>query len=284
MQHIGELVGTLNGPIIVVGGGPSAPAALEALRDTYGVQPAAVLSANEHGHKQAIYEITHSVCCDATHGHTRQNMEKVLRKYGKPIVSPHHFADVRLCEWKLAANTGLTAIAVAVYLGGAPVIAVGIDCYRVADPHAPVYFHDADAKSNSVTKHESNFRRQFESLEQFITARAPVRFYGGASLGYFPDWDPNEAVAPITPPKARYYRTLPRIVLQCRPNRRVSFKLATVEPMRLFVATPNEARGLVLAKEAKVIETHPAPDGSPLVLPPELCRAPIGYNPAPATI
>lgn len=277
MKLIGELVGTLPGPIIVIGGGPSAPLALEALRDTYGIRPAAVISANEHGFKQSIYPVTHSVCCDAFHGETRQSMETLLRRHGVPIIAPHHFADIRLPEWKLAANTGLTAIAVAVFMGGAPVLVTGIDCYRVADPRAPVYFHDADAKSNSRTKHESNFRRQFEALEQYVSARAPIRFVAGNALGFYPPFDPNEALAPITPPKARYYRSLAKIIVQARPHGRVQFKLTTLEPGRLFPCSPLEAQALVHAREAKVIEHHAPPDGSPLQLPPLLARAPVGY-------
>jgi len=284
VKLLGEVCGTFTGPIIVVGGGPSAPAALEALRDTYQIAPAAVLSANEHGHKQSIYKVTHSVCCDATHGVTRQSMEKVLRQHGKPIVSPHHFADIRLAEWKLAANTGLTAIAVAVYFGGAPVIVVGVDCYRAVDPHAGVYFYDERAKSNSTTKHASNFDRQFTALEQYIGARAPVRFVGGHALEHFPQWDPSEALAPVQPVKARYYRSLATIVMQCRPHGHVQFSMCTVEPGRLFVASPNEARGLVNARRAKVIETHAPPDGSALKLPPELVRPPIGYRPSLARV
>lgn len=281
MQLIGELVGTVSGPIIVIGGGPTAPLALEALRDTYKISPAMVISANEHGFKQSIYEVTHSLCCDPFHGVTRANMELVLRAYGKPIIAPHHFADIRLPDWKLAANSGLTALAVAVMLGGAPVLAVGIDCYRSRDPLAGTYFHDHKAKSNSTTKHESNFRRQFESLEQYVGLGAPIRFVGGSSLSFYPDFDPSEGGAwtPVTPVKAKYYRAMPKIILQTRPHGRVSFVLAMLEPGRLFPASPLEARGLVNSKHAKVIETHPAPDGSQQPLPPELVRPPIGYIP-----
>lgn len=281
MRLIGELVGTLSGPIIVIGGGPSAPLALEALRDTYKIAPAAVISANEHGFKQSIYEVTHSLCCDPYHGETKRSMELVLRAYGKPIIAPHHFADIRMPDWKLVANSGLTALAIGIMLGGAPVLAVGIDCYRAEDPLAGTYFHDHKAKSNSTTKHRSNFARQFQSLEQYVGINAPIRFVGGSSLGVYPPFDPNDGTAttPVVPPKAKYYRAMPKIILQTRPHGRVSFVLAMLEPGRLFPASPLEARALVNSKHAKVIETHPAPDGSPLSLPPELTRPPIGYIP-----
>jgi hypothetical protein len=279
MRLFGELVGQHVGPIIVVGGGPSAPAALDMLWQA-GVEPVAVLSANEHGHKQSTYAITHSVCADATHGESRQSMESVLRRYGVPIITPHYFGDVRLCEWSLAANTGLQAIAVAVFMGGAPVIPVGIDCYGMTS--RDVYFHAPNAKSNSSTKNESNFHRQLGALKTWIGSSAPVRPVGGPASSYWPAWTPTAAAASLVPPRGAYYRSLAKLILQARPHGRVSFKSSTLEPRRIFPASPTEARGLILSNDAKLIESHPPPDGSPLVLPKELTREPKGYRPSSA--
>lgn len=289
MSEVGRLFGELCGTwahyeaaAVVIGGGPSAPASLERLK-LAGLEPAVVLSANEHGFHQDVFPVTHSVCCDGQHGEKHVKMEKLLHALGPhaPIITPGHFGDYRLPEWNVATNTGLTAIAVAVFMGCAPVIVVGIDFYRWGGgKNAGTYFHDPKAVSNSNTKREVNFTSQIQALQQCVGARAPVRPMSGKLLEHYPPWMPHERVRPALPPKAKYLRSLPTCIVQCRPFPPFSFKLMNVEPGRVFPMSPNEARGATVGNGVKLIETHPAPDGSPLKLPAELLRAPRGYLPA----
>lgn len=279
MKLVGELFGQFVGPVLVIGGGPSASGDLAALREL-GVEPRAVLSANEHGHKQSIYPITHSVCCDATHGERRISMEQLLRPYGKPILSPCHFGDYRMPEWSLASNTGLSSIALAVFMGGAPVIVTGIDFYRIYDRNAPTYFYDAAAVSNSNVKNAENFERQTKALEGWISRHPPVRALRGALAERWGTFDPVEQVAPrLDLPQAEYRRKLPTLILQAHPSRPVNFKLKRVEGGRLFPASPNEARGPLRSGHVKLIETLPAPGETTVNLPADLVRPPRGYRP-----
>jgi hypothetical protein len=120
-------------PILVIGGGPSA---LDDLART-NITPACVISANQHGYKQDTFKPDFTVCIDNKRGHTDERMEDFLRPFGKPIIGVCHWCDYRLADWPLSGNTGLTAIAVAVLMGGYPVIAVGMDGFR-----GDKYFHD----------------------------------------------------------------------------------------------------------------------------------------------
>ena len=278
MKLFSELVGQFDGPILVIGGGPSAPAALEHLKRT-GFAPIAVLSANEHGHRQNVFEVTHSVCCDGRHGEKRVPMETLLDVYGKPIITPGHFGDYRLPDWTLSGNTGITAIAAAVFMGGHPVVVVGIDFYRLSSPD--VYFHAPDAKSNSTKKNAKNFKAQVDSLVQWVGRRAPVRLTTPWPWDTFPMFDAAEIVAPVPlPPRAIEIRALPTLIVQSRPYPPVSFKLMNVEAGRVFPLSPAEARGFCNNGMCKLIETHPAPGQTTVDLPPNFIRQPRGYVPA----
>ncbi len=243
MKLFGELVGQSSGTAIVVGGGPTALEDLLELK-LAGVHPSVVLSANEHGHRQDLFAITHSVCCDGRHGEKRVSMEVLLREFGpQPILTPAHFGTYRLAEWSLAGNTGIAAIAVACFMGCAPVIPVGLDFYRMSSPST--YFHDPNAKSNSMKKNPRNFLSQIESLVKWVGTTAPIRPMRGLLLETFPKWTPDELVAAQQPPRARYFRGLPTLIVQARAYPPVSWKVMQIEPGRLFPMAPNEARGML---------------------------------------
>jgi hypothetical protein len=285
VKLFGDLVGQFDGPILVIGGGPSAARDLPVLRELVDrgeyPEPVAVLSANEHGHRQTLFPVTHSVCCDGRHGEKRISMETLLRTFGEqPIISPCHFGTYRLPEWKLAANTGLTAVVVAVYMGAAPAVVTGLDFYRLRDKRAGTYFHDAAAVSNSNAKKPENFMSQVEAVERAIGKRPAVRALSGLIAerwGFF-DARIRFAAQPVLP-DARYMRALPTLIVQARPHPAVQFKAWTVEPGRLFPVSPNEARGPINSRACKLIETHPAPGETTFTLPPELTRAPRQYRP-----
>lgn len=252
---IGELAGSHPGPIIVVGGGPSAPASLAAL-SRLGIRPSAVLSANEHGFKQSTFPVTHSVCCDPTHGVTGDRMDNLLKRHGVPLITPCWFGDARLPDWDLACNTGLTAIVVALVLGARPVIPVGIDFYRLDDPAAATYFHSAGAHSNSLTKTADNFRKQITALERRIGRHAPVRPMAGRLLERWPAFDPDEDVESYWPtPMLSQMLDEPTILVQTHPIRRIAFGYASRVPTSSIIAVSRrEARALVNARDARFLD------------------------------
>lgn len=132
----GALVSALRGcalgqPIVVFGGGPSAPgdwAAVEHLRPL-------VVGANGHAARLGVRP-HYIVCKDDRHTNTKERMEDVLRPIGAPIIGPHWWADYRMAKWPMQGNSGQVAIGVAAFMGGVPIIPIGFDCYQ-----GPTYFH-----------------------------------------------------------------------------------------------------------------------------------------------
>lgn len=123
-------------PILVIGGGPSVAEDLPRLVAD-GFDPACVIGANDHAPKQSYYKTGLLVNCDRVHMEKKLDMRDVLRPYGLPIINKHSWADYRLAKWTFTGNSGLTAVAVAVALGGNPVVVTGIDMW--ADGRT--YFH-----------------------------------------------------------------------------------------------------------------------------------------------
>jgi hypothetical protein len=279
VRMFGELVGQFTGPALVIGGGPSAPADLYTLR-ALGFAPRVVISANEHGHRQEVYPVTHSVCLDPRHGEKRVGMDELLRQFGsQPIITPCWFGDARLAEWKLACNTGLTAIAIGVFMA-ASVVVVGIDFYRMLDKGAGTYFHDPSAKSNSTTKNEANFMRQIRALEAYIGHNPPVRAMSGLLAERWGTYDSTLGV-PWSDwrlyPQAVFQRQQPSVILQAHPTLPVQFGMGRVPADARFVVSGNEARSLVTSGRGKMVEAFPPRDQNVLNLPRELVQPGRGY-------
>jgi hypothetical protein len=198
-----ELVTALFGrweqkPALVIGGGPSV------LRDLprLDLVPALVISANEHGFKQEKFKVDLVTNVDKIHCLHKIPMEQILRPYGVPIVNRHSWADYRLPDWTLAANTGLQAIALAALLGANPIIVTGIDMWR----GGRLYFHDKGVKP---LKHKivrgavaRRAKEKIAPLRQFCTG-ARIRPMSGALTEYFQAYDPAEKVKGSTPIGAR---------------------------------------------------------------------------------
>lgn len=151
------LTGKYQGPILVIGGGPSALTDLAKLD----IEPACVLSANTHGKYQDYFPIDYVVALDPYHGSTDESHEPVLRELGVPIIGRQPWADYQI-EWPLGCNTGLTALAVAAKMGGSPVIGVGIDCYTGEQS----YFHKPGRQSGGHGRRD--YAEQMRSLKNFI--------------------------------------------------------------------------------------------------------------------
>ena len=181
-------------PILVIGGGPSVLRDLPALD----IEPACVISANEHGFKQDKFKVDLVTNVDKRHCLLKEPMEKILRPYGVPIVNRHTWADYRLPDWTMAGNTGMQAIALAALLGASQVIVTGIDMWN----GGRIYFHDKGAKPQkhrvlkSAMKRRS--RERVSPLKAFC-AGAHIRPMSGALTEWFKTYDPAEVLKPSRP-------------------------------------------------------------------------------------
>jgi hypothetical protein len=185
---VSELVHKYYGkPILVIGGGLSAIVDIDKLDRT----PACVLSANQHGFmlpiEQNIFPPDYAICVDHKRGQTDELMQDYLRGFGKPIIGQCYWCDYRLADWPLSGNSGLTAIAVAVLMGGHPVIAVGMDGMTGG------YFHDNDHGPTNWSRDQ--FMKQARELE--IAARgAWIVAMSGPLCDVFDEEQPEFQITP----------------------------------------------------------------------------------------
>jgi hypothetical protein len=181
-------------PILVIGGGPSVLRDLPNLK----IEPACVISANEHGFKQDRFKIDLVTNVDKRHCLLKEPMEKILRPFGVPIVNRHSWADFRICDWTMAGNTGMQAIALAAALGASQVIVTGIDMWQ----GGRIYFYDRGAKP---AKHPAPKRAMRHRMKERINplrafcAGANIRPMSGALLQWFKPYDPAEVLKPARP-------------------------------------------------------------------------------------
>ncbi len=186
----------------MIGGGPSARVDLPKL-DEAGFKPGVVISANEHGFYQAHYKVDFIVNVDKIHCGLRKLMEVHLRPYGVPIINQHTWADYRLVDWKFAANSGITAIAVCCLLGAWPVVVTGVELFGTGR----VYFHDADMKNKVIrpkTGPPSHYAKQRMKELAGWSKNYPIRPVSGPLLEYFPAWSAEET---FERPNSVPYRT-----------------------------------------------------------------------------
>lgn len=181
-------------PILVIGGGPSALRDLPALK----IEPACVISANEHGFKQKYFKVDLVTNVDKRHCLLKEPMEKILRPLGAPIVNRHSWADYRLPDWTMAGNTGMQAIALAALLGASQVIVTGIDMWQTGR----VYFHDNGVKPPKhrapVSAMKRRSKEKVQPLKAFC-AGAHIRPMSGPLTQWFKTYDPAETLKPSAP-------------------------------------------------------------------------------------
>lgn len=193
MALISELVGPYCGkPILVICGGASVARTLDLIPQDY---PACVISANEHGFKQDRFKVDFIVNVDLTFGQTREKMQDRLRKYDTPIINRWSWAHYRIPEWNFNGDSGLTAVAVAVILGGHPVVVLGLD-RSTGDRR---YFWETTAEPGWTT------RRRQPNIQQIRTDTqrcvdfcrdSYIRVLEGPMLAYWPSFDATEKISP----------------------------------------------------------------------------------------
>lgn len=167
-------------PAVVMGGAPSLPRDLDALRAwSEGAAPIH-LSANDHAFKLPA-PVDYIVACD--------NIEERLRVHGRPIIGPRHWADYRVLH-QVVSNSAALACVVAWAMGCSPIVVTGVELYE-----GGTYFHDPNAhsvgKSAKVPQHLRRWRKLVESYVGVF-----VRPVSGPLLTLFPAFEPREVVMP----------------------------------------------------------------------------------------
>lgn len=177
-KHLGR-------PVIVIGGGPSAPSQLAYVLARLRGDPVYIF-ANDHGFKLGLVP-DYIVCKDEVHTETKERMEPRLRAHGNyPILARYPWADIVLTNWPTQGNSGQLAIAVAALVGGTPIIPVGIDCYQQG-----TYFHSPNEKNVSGGRRESLWRSSMTRMMLRLEG-AVIRPPDGILALMFRKYDPTE--------------------------------------------------------------------------------------------
>lgn len=181
-------------PILVIAGGRSVLQDLPALPKDYF---SAVISANDHGFRQQHFKIDYAVSVDKTHLERHMPMREFMRAFckpgGVPMINRHSWADLRLGDWDLVTNSGLTATVVASVLGGHPVVTTGIDMWS----EGGVYFHGVKQNHRSPPS-KVGITQKMRELRHW--ARGTVlRSPQGPVAEAFGGFDPEESLAEIVP-------------------------------------------------------------------------------------
>ncbi len=193
-QLVGKLVGQRAGPVLVVGGAPSAPEELAHLREHgFDVDGCTIISANEHALHLGL-KPQFACVNDDVHHTLNVPQEPRLRKLMPEtmLLSRHWWADYRSPQL-MPCNSGLKAILYAAILGANPVVVIGIQHYSTG-----LYFHEHGGKE----KGNPNFGRPagyFGQIVQRIKMKlgsVPVRPVSGPLTNDWPAWRPDEVFAP----------------------------------------------------------------------------------------
>jgi hypothetical protein len=206
----GRLVADLYGlhrgrPVVVVGGGPSAPEQLTKLR----LKDPVWVFANDHGFKLGLRP--HYIFAkDHRHLETKEFMEDRLRAHGRHlIVTQHYWGDYRAGNWPSQGNSGQLAIAFAALLGGSPIVPIGIDCYQ-----SGTYFHDALAPNVSLGRMEATWKSSMTRMKLRLEG-AVIRPAGGLMTSTFQRYTPDEVLpAARVPDIFAAYKTTPTYYLR----------------------------------------------------------------------
>lgn len=237
---ISDLIGpAYNGkPILVIGGGPSATAALKNIPLDF---PACVISANQHGFMQDRFEVDFIVSVDFTFSNGRVPMQEYMAKYGKPHINRWSWADYRIPEWNFNGDSGMTAVTVAVMLGGHPVIAVGLDRYIGARRY---FWHEVGHETwRRPAVNVDNVRVHTEKCVEFCHDSAVRLGATGPMQYYWPLFNADEDVGPWTQCAA------PQCHLKGKPYSQLGqvflHPVDLVDSSAPVLLTDNEAKGFL---------------------------------------
>lgn len=249
MRSINDLLYKhFNKPALVIGGGPSVLTDLPLLPEEYFD---AVFSANEHAFKQSKFKADYIVNVDKRHSVTQEYMRNRLKPYGAPIINSHSWADYRLLNWRFAANSGITAVAIAVALGCNPIVTTGIDCWQTNQ----LYFH-SDTRARAPGQ---KFRPYFlEQLSQFVRSRqgayANLRALSGPVKDRFGAFHIDELLpAPLLPHPYRMER-LSQTPVRVKVRRAFTFSVHdTVTAGTILTVSQRELHSLIPRASIEVL-------------------------------
>lgn len=205
-------------PILVVGGGPSAPEQLRKLGSR--VQDMVIISANAHAWGLGLAP-DYTFCKDHLHTETKAPMEGMLRAYNRPIVTTHYWADYRAARWPIQGNSGMHAIGLAALMGGNPIVPIGIDCFQGA-----TYFHSPTSRNVSLGRPPGYWKGRMDRLAGRLDG-AVIRPISGPLTATFPKYHPHEELPPSKIPAVfghyaacptRYVRAIRSFVLPQDPR------------------------------------------------------------------
>lgn len=179
MRLLSDLVGKHDAtPIVVVGGGPSAPEQVK-----LAPEGSLFISANEHGTYLGLHD--YFVIVDDL----QKKPEKLERMVGKaPIIGRDWWVDYRITPYQNVGNSGMQAAYVAMLLGGYPILLAGMDYYA-----GNTYFHTERERSSGHLKPPGFFDRNWRNLKgKLDVQKTVVRSLGGPTVSVFGQYDPAE--------------------------------------------------------------------------------------------
>lgn len=170
-------------PAVVCGGAPSLPSDLQRVYDSPTWSWAKFISANHHAFKATLEPrpwVDYIACCD--NGPNDEN-RKLLRTFGRPIVSPRRWADFRVLAPTIS-NSAAVGVYVAWAMGCAPIIVCGVELYT-----GGTYFDDPEAESSGHTITLQQHLQRWSKLKHELSTAA-IRVVSGPLLELFPAFDP----------------------------------------------------------------------------------------------
>lgn len=239
-------------PVLVVGGGPSAPAQL--LEVSHLCNPV-IVSANGHAVKLGL-QPDYIFCKDHQHTETKELMEDVLRPIGAPIVGRHYWMDYRAPFWPVQGNSGMMAIALGVLLGGTPVVPIGFDSYQNG-----TYFHDLKAPNVSLGRLGSHWRSRYQRLAMRLTGGA-VRVLDDTLAAGFPRYTHAETFdRPFMPPALRIYESVRAVPVEalCDFQTRQDPRAVVPAGTRFVMGDAEAAQHIRLGVVRTLIDSEAAP-------------------------
>lgn len=165
--------------------------------------PEIVISANAHGFKQDKFKVDFIVGVDYYFSPPRGDraprlrMQDYVKQFPAKTINRWSWADYRIPEFTYSGDSGLTAILVAVLLGGHPVIPVGID-FGQGDRR---YWWDSgpDPQWRQRANYSDNQQAAREMLID-LCRDAQIRPICGPLLAHWPKWSPDEVLPPVKLP------------------------------------------------------------------------------------
>jgi hypothetical protein len=239
--------------VLVVGGGPSAPAQLRQLS----LDNPVIISANAHAFKLGL-KVDYVVCKDHQHTETRQFMEPLLRPLGAPIVTYQHWGDFRIPHWPAKGNSGAMAIGLAAMFGASLIVPIGMDGYQTG-----TYFHDLDAVNVSAGKPSGHWKSRFDRLRTRLEG-AVIRPVDGLMTQVFRPYNRAAALPPARIPLAfDLYKDMKPYRVRALPNCRELFDPRVQIPEGfVFPVSADEARRLANLRRGELIGDFPLPTES----------------------